>query len=136
MEATLASQALRTPPYRRPLGETLSSAIAAHGLWKMRFKLGLKDRHALPEIAIVGAEDQCECGRWLMDGTVPELRGDPAAAEARRLHSEFHRRAARVIELMLEGLEAEAYTQVSPGGEFTRASVALTTHLMRWQRGN
>ena len=123
-------------PQARPAGtaDAICSAIAAHGLWKTRFRVALRDRDRLPDIALVRDETACECGEWLAHQCTAALRGTPAHAEACRLHIDVHRAAAWVVELLLEGKDATAAAALGHRGEFTRASVGLTTHLMRWQR--
>lgn len=115
--------------------DAIRSAIAAHGLWKTRFRVAIRDRDRLPDIALVRDETACECGSWLEQECIAALRGTPAHAEACRRHVDVHRAAAWVVELLLEGKDAAAAAALGHHGEFTRASVGLTTHLMRWQRG-
>ena len=50
-----------------------------------------------------------------------------------RLHTDFHRVAARVAELALSGNQVEAQKLMDVDGEFTHASAKLTLAMMTWK---
>lgn len=95
-------------------------AIKAHVFWKVTLRWMINGQHPLDE-ALVGADDQCELGRWIYaDGAkYRELPGFAALIEE---HAEFHRIAGAVVSRIHEDHSAEAEAMLAPEGAFTIAS--------------
>jgi hypothetical protein len=74
-------------------------------------------------VAIIGADNQCEFGKWLYGA-------DFSAAEKQTqcfrtavdLHAKFHREAARVVELATSGHKDQANAAMGLQGSYTKAS--------------
>jgi hypothetical protein len=82
----------------------------------------------------IGRDDFCEFGQWLDGPTWTEQeKQDPHYLEVRRLHAEFHRRAAQVAELAVSGRSNEAKKQIAEGGEYHEASAQLQSATKAWK---
>jgi hypothetical protein len=115
----------------------LQSAIAAHGLWKVRLRQAVRGDGSGPmlDVATARADDLCEFGQWLYGVRDPELVASVMFEEVRELHSECHRVSAEVLRSIAEGRHGEAAEAIGHRGCWTQASVALTSRLLDWQKG-
>lgn len=105
--------------------DACTKAIAAHADWKNKFKKFMAGELAL-DAAQVDRSDACDFGRWL--ATRPAL--DPTlAAEIARAHAHFHHVAAGVVTAKKTGQVAKAEAALAVGGDFAKATTALT-HLV------
>jgi methyl-accepting chemotaxis protein len=112
--------------------EHITHAIAAHGMWKTRLRVAIDNGTCEMTVDQVRADDQCEFGRWLLGS--PSARSSKHAPHIRELHAEFHRNAARVLELALKGEKAEAEAMMEPGSPFLQASADLTLAMVDWKK--
>ena len=115
-----------------PLEEEIMNAVGAHGVWKMRLKSAIESGKSQFQVATVQKDNQCDFGKWLHS-----LQATAQTSEhykkVRQLHSEFHREAAHVLDLALNGKKADAEKSVTAGGAFFRLSSELTAGLMSWK---
>ena len=112
--------------------EQITLAISAHAKWKQRLVAAIRDGHADVEVAVAAVDNRCPFGEWLY-GEEGQLRSAPQYAEVRRLHADFHRHAAHVLELALGGNATEATAAMGPGSDFAKASTALTLAMSNWK---
>jgi chemoreceptor zinc-binding protein len=112
--------------------EQITLAISAHAKWKQRLVTAIKDGHADITVAVAGVDNRCPFGEWLYRDEA-QLRGAPQYAEVRRIHADFHRCAAHVLELALEGRATDATVAMGPGSEFAKTSTALTLAMSNWK---
>lgn len=116
--------------------EEISSAIAAHGSWKVRLKTAI-DSGRFDEATENGLreDNRCAFGRWLYGKTIPEGARTSAEYEnIRSLHAEFHKAAAAVVEAAKSGRKTEADEMMKPGGTFSLTSSDLIQALTAWKR--
>lgn len=111
----------------------IDDAIGAHGQWKARLKNVIATGQLdvpLERIALAG---QCALGQWLQEGAMGDA---PSAMDCRNvldLHGEFHRVAAKVATLALDGRRSDAQAMLAPTGEFTLISNRLGHAMAAWR---
>lgn len=114
------------------LQSEISKAIGAHGMWKGMLRTAIETGKFDKPVEIVCQDNQCAFGRWLYSLDADTRRG-PRCQRVRTLHAEFHREAARVLELALAGRKGEADREMAFGGRFANSSAALTAEMMKWK---
>ena len=114
------------------LGDEITKAINTHWVWKTRL-LSAIDTGKSDAAAVDVAKDHiCEFGQWLYGPTIP------AAETARkdysvvcRLHADFHKCAATVLERVAHGQKAQAIALMN--GEYAEVSVDLIAAMLKWK---
>jgi methyl-accepting chemotaxis protein len=112
--------------------DQITKAIGAHGAWKHQLKRAIDSGHADVSPETVGADDQCEFGRWLKSRPESERRSEDYR-HACQLHTCFHREAGDVLRHALAGRKDEAMRCIAAGGSFTAASEKLTEQMTAWR---
>ncbi|MBI5462627.1 MAG: CZB domain-containing protein [Gammaproteobacteria bacterium] len=110
------------------VSDELRQAIAAHGLWKQKFRdfmAGTLDLDA----SVVQQNNQCQFGKWLESQGHKRLN-NLDFSEIDQLHTEFHKVAAEVIRKKKAGQTQVAEQSLAAGGVFAAASAKLTSRLM------
>src|SRR5512144_870520 len=94
----------------------LDAAIAAHGFWKSRLRQAIDTGTLAMSVDKIAADNVCDFGKWLMTNIV-DARGkaNPYYRTVKDLHAAFHRTAARVVQLALQGDKAEAERMLAFG---------------------
>lgn len=117
--------------------EELDKAIGAHGLWKARLKLAIDTGKTDTPVEIIRQDDQCAFGKWLYGPTLTSMDKSSRHFNAvRQLHAEFHRTAARVVQLAVSGKKAEANAMMAMNGEYAAISGKLTQAMMEWKKAS
>lgn len=112
--------------------EEIEKAIAGHAAWKIKLRRAVTDGQISISVENIRADNRCDFGKWLQ---TPAASRDPAKkAEVAKLHTEFHRVAAKVADLALHGKGAEASALMAPGGEYAVTSSKLTVAMMSWKK--
>lgn len=117
------------------LHDEISKAIGAHGMWKTRLNTAIATGKSefMPEKVCV--DNQCDFGKWLYGASLTGAdKHDPHYEKVRTLHAEFHKLAANVLTLALEGKKEEAKKLVEPSGRFAGLSAELTMAMMDWAK--
>ncbi|HRF04474.1 CZB domain-containing protein [Accumulibacter sp.] len=110
----------------------IEKAIGNHALWMSHLRDAIVQAHPSVDVAEVRAEDQCEFGKWLYDPCLSvEDRASSVYQDVKRLHADFHRLAARVIELAASGRPLDAYALLY--GEYITMSGRLAIAMRAWQ---
>lgn len=115
------------------LQEEIKKAIGAHGLWKARLVAAIETGKSefVPEK--VCTDNQCDFGKWLYGVTITSADKTGSHYESvRKLHAEFHKIAAKILELALAGKKDEAKKMMDPGSEFASLSSKLTVAMTQW----
>jgi len=105
----------------------INKAIAAHGMWKSRFQDFMAGKITLEESA-VAKPDACDFGKWLAKDGKTSLGGE--FTDVFNLHAQFHKHAAAIVHMKHAGDAKGAQASLSPSGDFTTSSGALTKKLM------
>ena len=113
----------------------LDKAIAAHGMWKTRLKDAIEKGKIDKPAEMIRVDNRCTFGKWLYS---PALNSVDKTSEhyktVKDLHAEFHKTAARVVELALEGKRHEAEKMIGLDGEYAGVSSKLTSAMVGWKR--
>lgn len=114
------------------LEDEITKAIGAHGLWKIRLRNAIDSGKADANPADVAKDNLCAFGQWLHGPSLSDTaRMSADFATVRRLHADFHKCAARVLEHVSGGRKVEADALLA--GEYTRISADLTAAMLKWR---
>jgi hypothetical protein len=110
----------------------IKNAVGAHGKWKFNLKMAIANNKSDFEVDKVQRDDLCEFGKWLYSDRIDEdtKLGKPYEVIT-RLHGEFHKCAAQVLELALGNHNSKATLLLE--GEFTERSDTLVRALSKWK---
>lgn len=112
--------------------DEIAKAIGAHGVWKMRLKTAIDLGKADAQAVDVAKDNVCAFGQWLYGSAIPPAaKASMDYSTVRRLHADFHKCAAKVIECVGTGDKAKAGAMLD--GEYHKVSSELTTALMKWK---
>lgn len=119
----------------------LQYAIEVHSKWKNSFQRYLTASiHGSSTLSgsitnsesfdpqIVEQDNQCALGKWLYN--CQELKETPEYVDLLETHRDFHRQAAQVLQLSLDGKHKEVIQQFSQSGDFQKQSVSLSRQLV------
>ena len=115
--------------------EEITKAIGAHGMWKMRLRTAIDTGKADTNVADVANDHACGFGQGLYGSMLDAAaKNSSDFKEVQKLHAEFHKVAAQVLQLALQGKIAEADKLMEEGSPFVVVSGRLTSALMHWQK--
>ena len=109
------------------MSEFLNKAITAHSAWKGRLRKAI-DGGEIPDAATVRADNQCDLGKWI-EGDGKSHQNLPEFQELKSQHTQFHKAAADVVELIKTGDKAKAQADLDTGafaGISTKVVNAIT----------
>ncbi len=114
--------------------EEIVKAIVAHNKWKADLREAVKTGNIDTTLETIKMDSQCFFGKWL-DGPalLPAEKASDHYKTAKEYHAEFHKTAARVLELVLTGKKSDAEEMMSLGGEYSKISAKLTRSMMAWK---
>jgi Chemoreceptor zinc-binding domain len=114
------------------LQDEITKAIGAHGVWKMRLRTAIESGKADANAADVAKDNACPFGQWLYGAAVPPAaRASADYAAVRKLHADFHKCAAKVIECVGHGDKAKADTLMA--NDYHKVSGDLTSAMLKWK---
>ena len=108
-------------------------AIAAHAKWKFYLRQAIETGKSKWTVAEVQPDDRCELGAWLL-ALPPDDRNSQHFEEVCRLHTEFHKEAAEVLQLALAGRREDAEAAIAQGSRFAKVSTRLTITMTDWRK--
>jgi len=110
----------------------IEEAIGNHARWMSLLRDAILQAPPTVDVTEVQAEDQCEFGKWLHGSRLSgEDRASAVYQEVNRLHADFHRLAAQVVELAVSGKPRDAYDLLY--GEYITMSGRLAIAMRAWQ---
>ena len=113
----------------------IDQAIAAHGYWKNYLRNAIKTGQIDTTVEAIRSDNQCVFGKWLEDSMLtPMEEASHHYKTVKERHAEFHKTAARVVELALAGKKSDAERMISLGGEYTKISAELHLAMMEWKK--
>lgn len=115
--------------------EEIQKAIAAHSKWKADLRQAMQTGKIDTPVETIRMDNQCFFGKWL-DGSelTPAEKASHHYKTVKEHHAEFHKTAARVVELVLAGKKSDAEGMMSLGGEYAKISAKLTLAMMDWKK--
>lgn len=111
----------------------IRNAIQVHSAWKDRLKTAIGTGQSDMSIEVVCQDDQCRLGRWLYSLDAPTQASFRWQC-VRQVHADFHRHAAKVLELALAGDQRAAQAATAYSSPFAQTSARLIGELSTWQR--
>jgi hypothetical protein len=113
--------------------EKIGKAISAHADWKLRLKSAIDTGKSEWTVERVNPDNLCDFGKWLY--SLPESdRQNIHWPTVRELHAIFHKEAARVLGLALNGKPQEARDAMAFGSLYATNSSKLTWAMMEWRK--
>ena len=112
----------------------IQAAIGAHGIWKQRLRAAITQGASEYSVSKVQADNQCDFGKFLYEKLDSDKRNSQEYRRCRELHAQFHKAAARVLELALAGKKDEANQAMGVQSEFAKVSSSLTNAMVGWQK--
>lgn len=113
--------------------EQIDKALLAHGAWKYRLTLAVEKGASEFNVSQTQVDNRCDFGRWYYSLPV-DLRSTEVGKKIQTLHAEFHREAARVLDLATHGNKTQALKALEPGGPYAEISGHLALTLRQWQK--
>lgn len=111
--------------------DAINKAVGAHGAWKLKLRTAITHGRSEVTPEIVRQDNQCEFGKWLYGPEVSaELRAGVPYGVVKRLHAEFHKCAADVLQKAVNGHPGAADLLE---GEFSERSKTLVAALSKWK---
>src|SRR3989304_634747 len=112
--------------------DEITKAIGAHGMWKNRLRSAIDNRKADANPLDVAKDNGCPFGQWLYGSTIPATaRASADYTSVRKLHADFHKCAAKVLECGSSGQKAQA--DALRGGESTKIAGDLRRAMIKWK---
>jgi hypothetical protein len=81
---------------------------------------------------VVCQDNQCEFGKWLYACNSQE-QSSPHYGKVKQLHAEFHKTAAKVLALALDGKKGDAEKAISEDSDYKTISANLTREMTSWK---
>jgi len=116
------------------LGFQLRAALSAHGSWKHKLASAIETGQSEADPAIVALDDRCPFGQWLHQTISSQHRSSSHYQPVHDLHEQFHKHAAEVLTLAVNGHGSDARAATGVGSGFAQTSSALTLELIAWRR--
>ena len=114
--------------------DEIVKAIAAHGTWKVRLNDAIAKGTADVTVAEVAPDNKCTFGKWLYGPDFPAAEKALALyGDVVKLHAEFHKEAANVLRMALNGERQQASAAMGIGSAYSRASANLVKALTGWR---
>lgn len=99
------------------------TAISAHIDWRMKLTNYVQNPDHSLNPDIVCKDNQCSLGKWIYsDGKSIQNSNSALYVKLRESHAQFHKTAARIIDLANKGQTAQVEKLLSHGGEYMSVS--------------
>lgn len=102
-------------------------------MWKHRLRSAVDTGKSEFSVGVVCLDNQCPFGKWLHSVDL-EMKATARWKCVKTAHADFHREAAKVLDLALTGRQAEARDALGFTSKFTAASAKLTQEMMAWKK--
>jgi len=113
------------------LKEQIRLAIGVHGMWKTRINSAAQTGMSEWKPELVESGHNCDFGKWL--DSFPEAGKGAEYKKVFSIHADFHKEAARVLKMALNGQRAEALKAMAVGGAYDTLTTSLTRAMMEWR---
>ena len=109
--------------------EKIDAAIEAHAQWAVSLRMAIVQGGSEFTPEAVRSDKNCEFGKWFYGDFPAQFKKLPIYQEIKELHANFHKEAAKVLELALQKKREEALNLMDIHSEFKRLSIALMIKL-------
>ena len=114
--------------------DEIENAIQVHCAWADRLRVAINTGSCDLTPKTAGRDNVCAFGKWLYSAAIPDdAKSLPGYQNAITSHANFHKNAAKVLELALTGKKPEALQHMDTTSEYEISSVTLTLILRGWQ---
>lgn len=113
--------------------DQINKALLAHGAWKQRLQSVVDVGTSEFSVSQVQVDNHCDFGKWFY-GLPTGLRSTDHAGKIQTLHAEFHKEAARILDLALQGKKDQVQKALGQGEKYSLASGQLALALKQWER--
>jgi len=117
------------------LARQLTSAIAAHGQWKVQLAEAIENGATDMDASAVRRDDACAFGQWLHQQTDKRVTSDGHWETTMGVHAQVHSAAASLITMAKNGKKAEAAAAFGLGQSFSKLASQLTREMLAWRDG-
>ncbi|MBP9864648.1 CZB domain-containing protein [Patescibacteria group bacterium] len=114
--------------------EQIDKAIGRHGMWKSELRTAIDTGQSTFDPKVVRMDNQCEFGKWLLQDIDHDMKKSETYKTIVGYHADFHKEAARILEMALNGDRVQAEEEMNLGSKFSAMSAALTTSMVEWKK--
>ncbi|MDH5509432.1 MAG: CZB domain-containing protein [Nitrospinota bacterium] len=111
--------------------EQITAAIGVHGMWKTRIRSAAQTGMSEWKPDFVSSSHNCDFGKWL--DSFPKEAKHADYTKILALHADFHKEAARVLAMALNGQKENAEKAISLGSDYEKLTANLTKAMMEWR---
>ena len=111
--------------------DQIKAAIGVHGMWKTRIRSATATGMSEWNPDFVSSSHNCDFGKWL--DSFPEAAKHADYKKVFALHADFHKEAARVLGMALNGHKGDAEKAIAMGSDYEKLTVGLTKAMMEWR---
>ena len=122
-----------TTSHKATLPDEIRGALGAHGRWKIRLHAAIEAGNGAFTVAEVEGEHLCDLGKFLHHRVPMAARRSGHWRRCMDLHAQFHKAAARALQMALDGKKEAALAEWEASGKMAALSRALTGELLDWQ---
>ncbi len=115
--------------------QQLDAAVLAHSRWITDLKVAIEDASSAFDPETVDADNHCEFGKWLYEDFPRSARARTVFEDVRDTHAAFHRSAAQILRLAVDGHKDNALRLMASEGDFMRLSGHLISLLKTLRAG-
>jgi hypothetical protein len=108
-------------------------AIGTHQGWKQRLCVAIGSGSSEDAVETVCRDDRCRFGQWLY-ALDEETKATHRWKWVSATHADFHREAAKVLQLALAGQKKDARRATSGSSRYGGISNRLVSELNEWKR--
>jgi hypothetical protein len=112
--------------------ETIDAALNAHSLWKKRLQEAIETGHSEFQVDVVKKDNACQFGQWLY-GLPEKDKNGTDFNHIKELHAEFHKTAADILALAVNGKKEDALKKMEHGGGYGKITGKLVLALTDWK---
>ena len=112
----------------------ITGAIQYHEMWKEKIDAMRATREFNMTVDEIASDCECSLGRWMYSSVFPsEIKSTPAYENVRRLHEEFHKCAAELIEIEMKGFYGRPINYNDTTFRYNASSYDLKVALRKWR---
>jgi len=112
--------------------QDIEKGLNSHVLWKQRLLDAVIIGKSEFKVEQVQVDNGCEFGKWLY-GLSKQDQNSTDFQSVKDLHADFHKSAAKILNLALSGKRMEAQNHLDYKSEYSRLTGKLVLALNNWK---